>query len=211
MSLPPGLGPMAGPDEVRRTVNWLIDYLAERDKPMEEGPVTVPGGLRLQDVVDDLMVHETKVYDKRRLSRITQLVIHHVGIERGRPVSPETIARYHVRAKNWAGIGYHYYVRKSGLVQITQRLDTVSAHCYRECNWISVGICLEGSFVDGRVPTDEQFAACRLLNWYLIQLLKLDYQNNLVIYPHLRVTRGTSCPGKGWHKWWPQIIPKAIP
>jgi len=200
---------MAGPDEMRTTINSMLEYLRERDGLSIEQPPSWPFGLRVQDVVSDLPTHPTKTYDKRPLAWIKQLVIHHVGVDRGRPTSPETIARYHVRHNDWAGIGYHYYIRKSGLVQITQHLETISAHCYGNCNRISVGICLEGSFVEGRVPTDEQLSATRMLNWYLVQLLRLGHDPKTVIFPHRLVTDKTSCPGVT-AMWFHQVIPQAM-
>lgn len=47
------------------------------------------------------------------------------------------------RARGWAGIGYHYVVRRSGQVEPGRELAYAGAHV-EGCNTRSVGVCCEG-------------------------------------------------------------------
>lgn len=154
------------------------------------------------DITDELAKHPEKVYGTRALSDIGQIVIHHVGVDA--VVSPQTTARYHVR-KGWPGIGYAFYVRQDGAAYQTQALETVSYHCGGTCNVCSIGICLEGSFMDGRVPTDAQLGATRAVVGWLLAELGLEVS---AVKGH-RDVRQTACPGNTWPQWRALVVPGA--
>jgi len=152
------------------------------------------------DIINELPRHAERVYSRRAsLADIRQIVIHHVGVDA--VVPPENTAAYHVR-KGWAGIGYHFYIRTDGTAYQTQALETVSYHCGGACNTHSVGICLEGSFMEGRVPTDAQLAATRAVVAWLLEYLDLPAS---AVKGH-REVRATSCPGTTWPKWRGEVV-----
>jgi N-acetyl-anhydromuramyl-L-alanine amidase AmpD len=132
-------------------------------------------------------------YDTRRLSDITDLVIHHT-------VSPDDrtaaqIADYHVNSRGWPGIGYHYLISADGTIEQTNYLETVSYHAAGANNY-SVGIALKGNFTDVW-PTDVQLQATE---WLVDNL-----QNDLIIdnvLGHKEVAgSATACPGATWLEW----------
>lgn len=170
--IPEKLAESSGLPELVRAVNALIDHL---------NPLSVA------DISGKLPRHPERTYGRRDLSVITQIVVHHVGVNAD--VGPRSTAAYHVR-KGWPGIGYHYFVRSSGEMFQTQPLNVVSYHCGGDCNRVSVGVCLEGSFMKGRRPTPEQIQSLRALN----ERLGHD------VYGH-RDLRQTACPGDTWHLW----------
>lgn len=57
-----------------------------------------------------------------RRSATDYIIIHH---EAGSGQTPQSIHAQHI-AQGWAGIGYHYYVRKDGTVYRCKRDDTGS-------------------------------------------------------------------------------------
>ena len=175
--------------------NELLDWALDMD------PTPEPTPYRVESVVNALAHHKTKTYGQRPRSAISQIVIHHVGVDAD--VSAFQTAAYHVR-KGWPGIGYHYYIRKNGLIQLTNHLTTVSYHCGGDCNTISVGVCLEGSFMGNRIPTERQLGACLYLNYTLCK----DYDLNPIaaIKGH-REVRQTACPGSTWAQWKDAVIP----
>ena len=179
------LSPDATLPEVVATVNDILRVL-EPSPPFEY-------------IVEKLPQHPTKRYNSRDIDIISQVVIHHVGVNA--VVPPQNTAAYHVR-KGWPGIGYHFYVRTDGSAYQTQGLETVSWHCGGSCNTISVGICLEGSFVGNRVPPDAQLAATRdVIRWLLWQL-ELP-ESAVVGHKDVRATR---CPGDTWPQWRGAIV-----
>ena len=92
--------------------------------------------------------------------------------------------------QGYAGIGYHFYVRKDGSVYRGRPVNTIGAHCLNY-NSISVGVCFEGNF-EQEIPTKEQIKSGIDIVNYLLNL-----------YPQAKVVRHkdlseTLCPGKNF-------------
>ena len=61
--------------------------------------------------------------------RVTDaIIVHHIG-NTNADVSAETVHQWHL-ANGWAGIGYHFLIRKDGFIEQGRPMDTVGAHCY---------------------------------------------------------------------------------
>lgn len=115
----------------------------------------------------------------------TQLIIlHHAA---ARKCTAEQIHAWH-RTKGWAGIAYHYFVRKSGEVVRGRPENTVGGHTYGK-NSVSVGVCFEGDF-----QTEPMGEAQRLAGAELVGELRRRYPQAQVT-GHRDVGE-TSCPGK---------------
>ena len=81
------------------------------------------------------------------MRKVDYIVVHtaaHGSVERG--VDYDTPAReideWH-RARGWAGIGYHYVIRKDGTIEDGRPEHKVGAHT-RGINRNSIGICFSG-------------------------------------------------------------------
>ena len=72
------------------------------------------------------------------------LVIHHTGNAAADDMSARQIHRSH-KNNGWAGIGYHYVVRKDGSIERGRPHWSVGAHAYGE-NWHTIGIHVCGNF-----------------------------------------------------------------
>jgi hypothetical protein len=77
------------------------------------------------------------------------LVIHTQGAPSGEDGSAASIHQYHRLPKDkggrgWAGIGYHFVVRKTGKVEQGRPLDRIGAHVHG-ANAHGVGICCSGN------------------------------------------------------------------
>lgn len=92
----------------------------------------------------------------RKLSNIVLIILHH----RCGDGDIESIHRQHLD-RGWAGIGYHYYIRKDGTVFQGRPIEYIGAHCPNN-NSKSIGICLEGDFRKEQ-PTVKQLTACKEL------------------------------------------------
>lgn len=115
--------------------------------------------------------------------KVTKIVLHHIA---AKSMSVEDIHRIHLN-QGWAGIGYHYYVRKDGHVYIGRPIEYVGSHCKGQ-NSISVGIALEGDFRYEK-PTDEQIKSVREL---IPEILKV-YPTIKRVYNH-KDLYPTACP-----------------
>jgi hypothetical protein len=108
----------------------------------------------------------------------------------------ENIAKYHVESKDWAGIGYHFYVVPDGTIYQTQRLETASWHVSHN-NDRSAGICVAGDFTYAPPPQIQVDSAAHLTAW-LMQELAVPESN---ILGHREFPdNDTSCPGETWLK-----------
>nr|WP_311448200.1 N-acetylmuramoyl-L-alanine amidase [uncultured Porphyromonas sp.] len=85
---------------------------------------------------------------------IRYIVLHCSATRSTQDYSPEALERDH-RARGFRGIGYHYYVRRSGEVIPCRPLDQIGAHVrgYNHCSW---GVCYEGGLDSTGQPTDTR-------------------------------------------------------
>ena len=114
------------------------------------------------------------------------IVIHHTASTAKETV--EQIHNFHINNNGWAGIGYHFYIRKDGTIYRGRDEKYAGAHC-ENYNSVSLGICLEGNF-EIEQPTDSQLKSLS----ELLQHLKQKY-GNVQIVGH-RDLNATACPGK---------------
>ncbi|HHW84591.1 MAG TPA: hypothetical protein GX400_00090 [Chloroflexi bacterium] len=153
----------------------------------------------IQDIVDQLPKHTRLRYERRPLSQITHIAIHHTAA----PVSvgPARIAEVHLAAdpargkEAWPGIGYHYFVHADGRIEQTNHLETVSYHLLRH-NGYSIGVVFAGSFMNGKIPTSAQLRAGAHLVAWLMQELKIPLAR---VWGHREFPDNlTVCPGGEW-------------
>ncbi|HRM59675.1 MAG TPA: N-acetylmuramoyl-L-alanine amidase, partial [Megamonas funiformis] len=71
---------------------------------------------------------------------------HHSAIGGNDDITAADIHRIHLQ-NGWSGIGYHMFIRKSGLIETGRPLEDIGAHTYQHNN-SSIGICLSGNFND---------------------------------------------------------------
>jgi N-acetylmuramoyl-L-alanine amidase len=114
------------------------------------------------------------------------IILHHVA---GSGFTPQQIHQMHID-KGWAGIGYHYYVRKDGTVYRGRPIDKVGAQC-QGYNEQSIGICAEGNFETEVMGEAQQNAVASAL------------REALSFYPQAKVVRHsvlneTACPGTNY-------------
>ena len=81
------------------------------------------------------------------------IIIHHSGV-----VGPHTVEDVHQwhQKRGWAGIGYHYFISKEGVVYKGRPSNTIGAHA-RGYNKNSVGVCFAGDFTKEKMQ-DKQLS-----------------------------------------------------
>ena len=93
---------------------------------------------------------------------IDLIVIHCSATRPDRPFSLLDLERAH-RRRGFAGVGYHFYVRRNGRVHAARPLNLAGAHA-KGYNARSIGICYEGGLDEEGRPTDTRTPAqCRAL------------------------------------------------
>lgn len=115
-------------------------------------------------------------------NKVLLVVLHH----RAGNGTVESIHTQHLK-NGWAGIGYHFYIRKDGTVYEGRPITYVGSHC-KGNNSCSIGVCLEGDFRKD-VPTAEQLRAVK----DVYALVKKTYRNIYKMVNHRDLFK-TSCP-----------------
>lgn len=114
-----------------------------------------------------------------------RIIIHHSDSDQG---DAKTIHGWHLN-RGWAGIGYHFVIRKDGVIERGRPEYAIGAHSGPKGNGDSIGICLIGRF-EQYAPNESQIAA--LVE--LIRDLEARY-GDLKIIGH-RDVMPTACPGR---------------
>ena len=114
------------------------------------------------------------------------IVIHHTASTAKETV--EQIHNFHINNNGWAGIGYHFYIRKDGTIYKGRDEKYAGAHC-ENYNSVSLGICLEGNF-EIEKPTEKQIQSVT----DLVKYLRKKY-GDFKLVGH-RDLNATACPGQ---------------
>lgn len=113
----------------------------------------------------------------------SMIVYHHTA---EKTLTPERINELH-KERGWAGIGYHFYIRKDGTIYRGRPENAIGAHA-PGVNSKAFGIALEGNFNEEYL-TPQQMESVIELSRYLI-----DKYNITDLKRHKDV-RNTECPG----------------
>lgn len=127
---------------------------------------------------------EFRNLEKRKLTR--RIILHHAESSN---CTAEDIHRWHLD-RGWAGIGYHFFVRKDGTIYRGRPEDCVGAHAYGS-NYDSIGICAEGKYNEEEMTEAQKQSIIELVRY-----LEDKYSMN-TIQKHKDVC-ATSCPGNNY-------------
>lgn len=108
---------------------------------------------------------------------VKYLVVHCSATQAKKDIGAKEIDRMH-RQRGFLKIGYHFVVRRSGVIEEGRKLTEVGAHV-EGFNSQSIGICLVGGATPDLKPeanfTDDQYAAlAELLTKLRLQFPKAD-------------------------------------
>ncbi|MCK5446373.1 MAG: N-acetylmuramoyl-L-alanine amidase [Rhodospirillaceae bacterium] len=81
---------------------------------------------------------------------ITSIIVHCADTYPDMDIGAEEIRKWHVEGNRWSDIGYHYIIRRDGIIETGRDLDNdgnideeIGAHAYG-FNANSLGICMVG-------------------------------------------------------------------
>lgn len=134
--------------------------------------------------------------DKRKLSDVTHIVLHHTGWTRD--ATPDDIAKIHISERLFRSIGYHFLIMKDGTVYQCKGLDDVGSHAAK-FNQRSIGIACNGNF-ELEQPTEAQLKSVEAT----IKKINKTLGRKLTVIGHKDVIKiepdatKTVCPGKNY-------------
>ncbi|MBR3721986.1 MAG: N-acetylmuramoyl-L-alanine amidase [Selenomonadaceae bacterium] len=139
-----------------------------------------------------MQIQETNLNFGSLTNRATtdMIVLHHTG-ENDIDASAEQIHSWHLN-QEWAGIGYHFVIRKDGTIERGRPEWAVGSHAYGE-NSHTLGIHISGDFEQVK-PTENQIDSCAALIADLCEKYSISCDRaHIVGHGELMPT---ACPGK---------------
>lgn len=126
-------------------------------------------------------------YNPGNRSITKYIILHHAATIRA---TVEQIHSWHL-GRGWAGIGYHFYVRKDGSVYKGREIGWTGGHT-TNYNYCSIGVCFEGNFENESMNDVQKQAGAELITY--IQEL---YDYSLEVRKH-KDFNATACPGSNF-------------
>jgi N-acetyl-anhydromuramyl-L-alanine amidase AmpD len=83
---------------------------------------------------------------------INAIVVHGSWTKPGLNVDADEIRKWHVEGNGWSDIGYHFVIRRDGVVEDGRPVNTPGAHV-ADHNKDTIGICLVGGRADDNPST----------------------------------------------------------
>jgi hypothetical protein len=130
-----------------------------------------------------------RVYDQPLTDVYNTVVVHHSVVYEGDDLSTMlAVQTLHREQNNWADVGYHYLIGKSGAVYEGRDIRARGAHV-AGYNTGTIGVCLLGNFEEDTPPPVQIAAAHTLIGW-LATTFALTH-----IDGHRAFNDWTQCPG----------------
>jgi len=122
---------------------------------------------------------------------VNKVIIHQSASNNSSHDDINVIRSWH-KERGFNDVGYHYFIKKNGEVQIGRSEESVGAHC-KGHNFDSIGICLSGL---GEKTTDQLDS----LEVLLIDICSRHDLEKKDILGHKDLA-ATECPGFNLHGW----------
>lgn len=116
-------------------------------------------------------------------SKTNRIIIHNADAKK---CSAQDIHRWH-KERGWAGIGYHFLVKKDGTIERGRPENAIGAHA-SGCNSDSIGVCFEGAFMTERMGQTQINAGRELISYLKNKYGITKIQRHKDVNP-------TNCPG----------------
>ena len=130
---------------------------------------------------------------KKPKRNVAKVFLHCSASDHAHHDNAETMDKWH-KERGWSGIGYHYFIRKDGVIQVGRDIEKVPA-AQRGHNTGSIAICVHG--LDVNKFTKEQRASLTAL---CLTLNKL-YRGGLTFHGHREVEKNKACPVFNYRLW----------
>ena len=128
------------------------------------------------------------------MRKIVMIVVHCSATRCNQTYTVQQLYHDHVEVNHWRFIGYHYYIRRSGKVEVTRPLARMGAHA-RGHNAYSVGICYEGGLDEDGRPADTLTADQYEVIRHLLMKLKIMFPRAVILgHRDLPGTTPKECP-----------------
>jgi len=110
---------------------------------------------------------------------IKYIAIHCADTKPSMDIGADIIRGWHISERKWSDIGYHFVIRRNGMIENGRPVDRAGAHV-ANYNSTSIGICMVGGMSETGKPennfTDKQFATL----YMFLKDLKATYKDAVI-------------------------------
>lgn len=117
------------------------------------------------------------------MRQITEIIIHCSATKAKMDIGVAQIRNWHVKDNGWQDVGYHYIIRRDGILEIGRPEYKMGAHC-KNHNANSIGICLVGGLSDDGKAEDNFTDVQRERLRFIIKRLQNKYSSITKITGH---------------------------
>lgn len=128
------------------------------------------------------------------MRNVNVIVIHCSDTPATMDIGVNEIRRWHLE-RGFADVGYHYIIRRSGIVERGRNEDVVGAHVEGR-NQDSIGVCFVGGKPDCNFTRQQWEALSRLVENLI------DRYPAAVVLGHRDLNTGKRCPCFDVKYWW---------
>ncbi len=107
------------------------------------------------------------------MREIHSIILHCSATRADHDFTPAQLEAAH-QARGFAECGYHYYIRRCGLIVTMRDIGKIGAHCHGH-NQDSIGICYEGGLNSAGIPADTRTFEQKYALRSLIRCLQSDF------------------------------------
>lgn len=128
------------------------------------------------------------------MRNIDSIIIHCSDTYPDMDIGVTEIREWHMEApRNWSDIGYHYVIRRDGIIELGRSIRKPGAHC-KGHNMGSIGICLVGGRSGANKPKDNFTPEQKDTLASLVRLTCNDYGPSLEVLAHCELDPNKTCP-----------------
>jgi N-acetyl-anhydromuramyl-L-alanine amidase AmpD len=139
---------------------------------------------------------------------LNKIIIHCADTYEDMDIGAEQIRKWHVEDNGWSDIGYHYVIRRNGVVEFGRPISKTGAHT-KGHNVDSIGICLVGGRGEGNAPDDNFTSIQKVALRSLIDALKFTLNPDFEVCGHNEFSK-KACPSFNAKKWFNQSISSSV-
>lgn len=133
---------------------------------------------------------------------IDKIIIHCSATKPHQDIGADEIRSWHVEDNGWDDIGYHFVIRRNGVVEAGRALESPGAHT-KGHNAQSIGLCLVGG-LDTRGRAENNFTAAQ---WVTLERMARDLTARFpaaTVHGH-RDFAPKDCPCFDAGSWWAEV------
>lgn len=121
---------------------------------------------------------------------INKIIVHCSATRPEQTIGASEIRKWH-KERGWRDIGYHYVIRRSGILESGRSESEVGAHV-KGHNDDSIGICLIGGINDNGAP-DANYSYDQYVTLYRLLCELLDRYKSATLHGHYEFS-SKACP-----------------